>query len=122
MTRHELLQLLAASKLFKHWHWFRHHFERTLRGAPHPLADAVIEACLACESKSKGFARTVVERLAAVGGREKHLPDWEQLLQQLAELHVINRALTWQWPAGTTFAIEPHGEGSKKNPEIVVSQ
>jgi len=121
MTRHDLLGLVADSKLFKHWHWFYYHFDLSLKGQPHSLAEAIIEACLACESKSKGYAGVAIERLASVGGREKHLPDWEQLLQQLAELHVVHRILTWDWPAGTTFAVEPHGDASKKNPEIVAS-
>lgn len=121
MTRKDLLQIVAGSKIFQHWHWFHYHFLRSLKGLPHPLAESVIEACLACESKSPGFAKTVIERLAAVGGRDRHRPDWEQLLQQLAELHVVNRILRWQWPDGTKFDIEPHAEGSKKNPEVVVS-
>lgn len=121
MTRHDLLQLVARSRVFQHWHWFRYHFSHSLNGCPHPLAEAFIEACIACENKSKGFAKASVERLASVGGRDRHLPDWEQLLQQLAELHVIHRILTWTWPAGTTFEIEPHGEGSTKNPEVVVT-
>ena len=121
MTRQILLQIIAESKLFKHWHWFQHHFRLTLRGFPHPLAESVITACLACETKSKGFAKTTIDRLAAIGGRERHLPDWEQLLQQLAELHVVSRVLTWNWPVETTFAVEPNGEDSKKNPEVVIS-
>jgi hypothetical protein len=121
MTRHDLFQIIAGSRLFQQWHWFRYHFSHSLNGFPHPLAESIIDACLVGESKSKGFAKATIERLASVGGREKHLPDWEQLLQQLAELHVVHRVLTWNWPAGTTFEIEPHGEGSKKNPEVVVS-
>lgn len=121
MTREDLLQIIAESRLFKHWHWFRCHFGRTLNGLPHPLAESIIDTCLACEFKSKGFAKTAIDRLAAVGGREHHLPDWEQLLQQLAELHIFNRILMWNWPAVTTFAVEPHAEDSKKNPEIVVT-
>lgn len=92
-----------------------------MRGQEHPLPESVILACLASEPKVKGISRTVIERLAAVGGREKHIPDWEQLLQQLAELHVVHRVLTWSWPEGTTFALEPSGSGSKKNPEIVAT-
>jgi hypothetical protein len=121
MIRHDLLQIIADSRLFKHWHWFRYHFGRSLSGLPHPLAESIISACLECESKSQGFASNIIERLAAVGGRNRHLPDWEQLLQQLAELHVVHRVLTWNWASGAAFAIEPHGEGSKKNPEVVVT-
>lgn len=121
MTRQDLLRMIEESALFKQWHWFRYHFGRTLSGLPHPLAESVISACIACESKAKGVSRTVIERLAAVGGRERHQPDWEQLLQQLAELHIVHRVLTWNWPAGTTFALEPNANGSKKNPEIVAS-
>jgi hypothetical protein len=121
MNRHDLLQTIAASRLFQHWHWFSYHFSLSLNGSPHPLAESIINACLVGESKSKGFAKATIERLAAVGGREKHMPDWEQLLQQLAELHVVHQVLTWNWPTGTAFEIEPHGEGSKKNPEVMVS-
>jgi hypothetical protein len=62
----------------------------------------------------------VVDRLAAVAGREKHLPDWEQLLQLLAELHVVTQVLCWRWPEGTSFEAEPTATNSQKNPELLV--
>lgn len=121
MTREDLNKLIENSKIFQHWHWFKFHFERSLKGGGHPLAESVAEACIACESKVPGFAKKVIERLAAVGGRDRHLPDWEQLLQQLAELHIVFRVLSWNWPGGTRFDVEPSTEESKKNPELVVS-
>jgi hypothetical protein len=122
MTRADLLQIIESSRLFQHWHWFQYHFRCSLNGFSHPLAESFIEACLACEPNSSGFTNATVKRLAAVGGRDRHLADWEQLLQQLAELHVVHRILTWDWPTDTKFEIEPHAEGSKKNPEVMLSQ
>jgi hypothetical protein len=33
------------------------------------------------------------DELAAISGREKHKPHWEQLLQRMAEIHVIRQAV-----------------------------
>ncbi|MES2898672.1 MAG: hypothetical protein V4723_03035 [Pseudomonadota bacterium] len=68
-----------------------------------------------------GYARQFIERLAGVSGRANHMPDWEQLLQQLAELHVISRVSSFYSCGECTFKLEPTALGSNKNPEIVVS-
>lgn len=121
MNKKELLDIIACSKIFRSWHWFRYHFETKLNGRLHPLAESVIEACLICEKKMPGYAVQFIERLAGVAGREKHLPDWEQLLQQLAELHVISRVAGWYGEGEATFEFEPTTQQSNKNPEIVFS-
>lgn len=87
---------------------------------PHPLADAIIQACLDCEARIPGYAEQVIERIAQVGGREKHQPDWEQLLQYLAELHVLRQVLAWPWLEGTRFEAEPRTTKNGKNPELIV--
>ncbi len=120
MQRDELIKYIEASKIFDHWHWFRYHFAIAIRGASHPLADSVIQACLDCDEHIDGYSRQVVDRLAAIGGREKELSDWEQLIQILAELLVVRHILKWDWPEEATFESEPTAVGSQKNPELII--
>lgn len=121
MDEKELLRVIASSKIFKSWHWFSYHFGTQFNGRLHPLAESVVSACLICEAKMPGYALQFIERLAGVSGREKHMPDWEQLLQQLAELHVISRVASWYSEGQATFDLEPTSQESKKNPEILFS-
>lgn len=121
MTREELLQIVFESNIFKEWHWFRYHFEHQLRGYNHPLSEAIIDACIDCERHIPGYAKHVIERIASVGGREKFMPHWEQLLQLLAELHVVRHVLVCDWPEDTTFESEPTSGNDKKNPEIALT-
>lgn len=121
MDEKQLLDVIASSKIFTSWHWFSYHFGNRSNGRLHPLAESVIEACLLCDRKMPGYAIQFIERLAAVSGREKHMPDWEQLLQQLAELHIISRVVGWYGEGEATFKLEPTTQGSNKNPEIVFS-
>jgi hypothetical protein len=116
----ELAALIRDSAIFGRWHWFRYHFDHELNGPGHPLARGIVECALECEVRMPGYARALVERLAAVSGREKHLPDWEQLLTILAELYVVAQIVRWNWPEGAKFTREPTAPGSDRNPEISV--
>ena len=121
VERGDLIELLAETKMFREWHWFRYHFSHSIRGQPNALADSVLDACLMCEKEMPGFAEEFVARIGSVGGREKHLPDWEQLLQQLSELHIVAQTIRWPWPSGTSFEHEPTGRSSPKRPELCVT-
>ena len=118
MERTDIIMLLADSDIFRKWHWLSYHFSNLMAGRIHPLSDSVIDACLQCERRMPGFAEDFINRIAHIGGREKHIPDWEQILQQLSELHIITQASRWDWPDGTIFEHEPTTAGSQKNPEI----
>lgn len=120
MTREDLVAIVAESQIFRHWHWFDWHFQHVLKGVPNLLADSIINACLVSENRIPGYAERTISMLAAIGGREKHLPDWEQLLQVLAELLVVSHVLGLEWDAATTFESEPSVERQGKNPEILV--
>ncbi len=120
MTRDDLVAIVAGSRIFRHWHWFDWHFQHVLKGVPNLLADSIINACLVCESRIPGYAERTISMLASIGGREKHLPDWEQLLQVLAELLVVSHVLGLCWEDGTTFDSEPSIEKQGKNPEILI--
>lgn len=121
MERDELAQLFRDSAIFSDWHWFRYHFSHELYGYGHPLAAGIISCALECESRMAGYAEALVERIASISGREMHLPDWEQLLAVLAELHVVAQIARWSWPEDALFVQEPTAPGSDKNPELAVT-
>src|SRR5205814_274978 len=95
VSRDALILHLLASKIFKQWHWFHYHFAFYLKGQRHPFAEAIIDACLACERAIPGFAAKMIDELASIGGAEKYLPHYDQLLQRLAELLVIRQLVTF---------------------------
>jgi hypothetical protein len=122
VSREDLYARVLGSQVFTQWHWFRWHFEHYLREKrEHPLTRSIVDACLRCEDKLPGFAVEFIDRMATISGREKHPSDWEQLLQSLAELLVIDQALGHPWPSAPTFAWEPVSGTSKKNPELEVA-
>jgi len=120
MTEDDLYRHIYDSAIFKRWHWFRYHFELRLRGWVHPFADSIVRACLDCERRIPGFARAMMDALAAIGGGEKDRRQYEQLMQRLAELLVIRQAVTYPWDFRATFRWEPTAPGSKKNPELII--
>jgi hypothetical protein len=120
MTRDELLaDLLEATS--RGWHWWAFHFQSTARGQQVPFASALIDALLEIDAAMPGYAARTATAIGSLTGREKHLPDYEQLLQRLAEVHVALQTVRASWPEGSTFVDEPVAPGSARNPEVVVS-
>jgi hypothetical protein len=116
MTKEDLYSYVINSRMFQQWHWLSWHFQN--RG--HPLAESILEACLECEAAIPGFAYNFIDNIASISGHEKYLPHWEQLLQRIAELHVIKQLVSYKWGSGTSFELEPSSTESKKNPEIMI--
>jgi hypothetical protein len=100
------------------WHWFAYHFSRL---PLHPMAKSIIDACADCEAKLPGLGSQFLTDLASISGREKHLPDFEQLIQKLGELLVLRQLLMISWPDGTTFQHEPAVAAKGKRPELRVT-
>jgi|SRR5271165_3558517 len=121
LSRPQICLLILKSQLFRHWHWFQYHF-RTLNcpGMEHPLAQSIIDALVVCDKFMPGYAKQFIDSFAAIGGKDKFEAHYEQLLQRLAELHVVKQVVSFSWPSGTLFRSEPTAEGSRKNPEITV--
>jgi hypothetical protein len=121
VTRADVCMLFAKSAILQQWHWFTYHFGTlNVPGWEHPLAASIIDALVHCDRAMPGYAETFVTRFASTGGKEKHLPHYEQLLQQLAELHVVRQVVSFDWPGSVEFAAEPMAQASRKNPEITV--
>ena len=119
MTRQELTEYFIESILGNGWHWFGYHFYQYAYGKEHPLAYSIIDACLDCENKMSGFSKSFADRMASYRGKEKYIPHYEQLIQMLAELHVISH-LCRKCNNGETFTHEPIIQGFPKNPELLI--
>jgi hypothetical protein len=113
----ELLSEVAIGIRRQPWHWYAYHFTML---PPHPFARSFIEACVDCEAKLPGLGRQLLCDLAAIGGIERHLPHYDQLLQKLSEILVLRELLFLPWPDGTTFEHEPAVTPQGKRPELRV--
>ena len=101
----------------KAWHWFSYHFSMQ---PPHALSRSIVVACADCETQLPGLGFQFIKDIAAICGKEKHEPHYDQLLQKLAELLVLRKLLTLDWPVGTTFQHEPAALVDGKRPELRV--
>ena len=86
------------------WDWFVYHFSQR---PPHPLAKSIVDACADCEVKLPGLGSQFLRDLASISAREKHLPDYEQLMQKLGEVLVLRQLLTMEWHEGTPLFSDP---------------
>lgn len=120
--RRELYERLWAGPMFSRWHWLQYNFARPPEGEPERhFARVTLNALIQCEQAMTGYAEDMLERLAACGGREKNVDDYEAILAWLAELTVVRHFVCWDWPWPVTIQHEPTAPGSKLNPEIVVN-
>lgn len=121
MDKNELISYIAESKIFTEWHWFQWHFACILRGYRQPFAESLINVSIHCDRVIPGFARQMIDNIASICGKEKFVPHYEQLIQRLAELHILHQLLTYNWSKPTTFKYEPTAGISKKNPEVTIN-
>ena len=122
MTRDELANHLDTLFASDTWHWFTWHFRAGGRAGVHPFAADVIDALMAIDAKSPGFARRIAGDLSSLRGMKKHEPHYEQLLQRLAELHIILQLVTHEWSFSASFDLEPTvGDGQLRNPEMRIT-
>lgn len=99
------------------WHWFGYHFAT----GPRPFAISIMEACASIDRAATGMGTGLLRELLAIGGREGHRPHYEQLMQKLGEILVIERIVTAGWPEGTTFEHEPAAIPGGPRPELLVT-
>jgi len=118
----ELRRLIIESKIFKGFHWLKpHHFEPLLRKERGSnAAEAIIESIALVEKESPGFAVEFIEKLAALGGREKDREQYEQILQLLSELLVAKKLIQSFWCGPAKFTTSARIPGTAKDIEMLV--
>jgi hypothetical protein len=116
MDKESLLHyIFEKSTLFDDWHWFHYHFRNG-----RPFAVHIVDACLECEEEMEGFAKSFLNKLFSISGRERYKPHYDQLMQTLAELLVIKQLVNFDWKEKSIFKYEPTPKSSAKNPEICI--
>ena len=120
-SRNDLYSFLYAGPMFQGWHWYRWNFEQLLQtGRETEFARHILDSLLRCNAAMPGIATEMLDRMARIGGRDRDMNDYQQLLQWLSELLIIDHLVSWDWNEDVTFVHEPKAPGSKKNPEILV--
>ena len=100
-------------------HFFNYHFNPyNLRTKKNPFGNSVTVSCYYVEKRIDGYAKKFIKKIASF--KEATTEHYDQLLQFIAELIVISHlaeSLGDEW----VFEEEPTANGSKKNPEISIS-
>jgi len=112
-----LYQRVRSAMSSTGWHWFAYHFQTW---PPHPFAQSLLESCARLDLRMPGLGEQFLLDVARIGGKEKHYPDYDQLMQKLSEILVLLRIVELNWPEGTTFTHEPEGSPGGKRPELLV--
>ena len=118
MSRDELIEYALQSDIMKKWHYFQFHFSFYHKEIEHELCKSIINSCISCELKIEGIAKNFIDRIASINGRVKQQSDYEQLLQILAELLIVEKTLSFEWENVREYKHEPTTGESKKNPEV----
>jgi hypothetical protein len=114
--RKKLLAYTAEALLSKRWHWYQFHFSRL---PVHPFASSLIDTLATCEEALPGFAEKFITALAGIADKERDEHHYDQLVQRLSELLILQQCLR-EWP-GAIVEVEPSAPASVKRPDIVVT-
>lgn len=99
------------------WHWFGYHFHC----GPTAFAMSIMESCASINRRAANIGSDLLGELVGIGGREKDEAQYEQLLQKLAEILVIERVVNCPWPEATAFDHEPAANPGGPRPELLVT-
>lgn len=121
IARHaaELMDRIQTGPIRTGWHWLSYNFTPVTPG----FVSVGGPTCLALangDAAMPGFAAEQLARLEGMGGREKDLGQYWQIVSWYAELLVTAHLAEHRWPTPATFQMEPTAGDSKMNPELVV--
>jgi hypothetical protein len=108
----------GAPRFHDRWHWFQYHFSRV---PPTPFGQSVIDACIGLERLRTGCGLQFILDVARIGGRDREWRDYDQILQKLAEVLVINSVLDMNWPTIPGIQVEENAPGSRKGVDCVAT-
>ena len=117
MNRDKVLQIISDKVLTTDWHFLHYHFSPYKDGYEHFLCASMVDACTRIEAVIEGYTEEFASRLASFSDREMYVPHFEQIVQLLAELFVIQHLALLELP-DAIFAHEPSSTTSDKNPEV----
>ncbi len=117
MDREEVVRVISEKLLSTDWHFLHYHFAPYKDGYEHFLCASIVDAYTRVEGVIPGYTEEFSSRLASLANREMYSPHFEQIIQLLAELYVIQHLACIGLP-NATFTHEPSSTSSDKNPEV----
>tara|TARA_R110002051_G_C8759597_1_gene501467 strand:+ start:102 stop:1076 length:975 start_codon:yes stop_codon:yes gene_type:complete len=121
MTKGEVIAKIFDSDIFKKWHFFNYHFNFYSNGLEHPLAKSIIDAIVRVEEKMPTAGLDYLKKIEKINSKEDFTPHYDQLMQVLAELTIVNHTINYKWNNLQKFEYEPKSSTSNKNPELLVT-
>lgn len=115
----ELMDRIQSGPIRAGWHWLGDNFTPGSDGFI-SVGGATVLALAQVDAVMPGFADEQLSRLEAMGGPEKNMKHYAQIVSWYAELLVILKLAEQSWTAPTTFLMEPTAGDSKYNPEVVI--
>jgi hypothetical protein len=102
-------------RFLERWHWFNYHAQQRT-----PFMVSVALACTRLARISADAPRRMLRELAAIGGRDRNRDDYNQLIQKLSEILVMQEICGIAWPDQTSVEIESSAPGSPRQVDCVV--
>lgn len=81
----------------KKWHFFSHHFNFYNNDLAHPFAESVVKLVLEMEEKTPTVGDDYLKKTSSICGKEKDKKHFNQLVQTIAEMMVVNQAVRFDW-------------------------
>jgi hypothetical protein len=98
------------------WHWFQYHARRRS-----PFIVSIALACCGLARISSDAPQRMFRELGAIGGRDRSRPDYDQLIQKLCEILVLQQVCAMPWSREARLEIEGAAPGSPRRVDCVVT-
>lgn len=120
MNKKEAIDIIRKSDIYNKWHFFKYHFDFYDKGLEHILAKSIVDMTVELEKAIPKVGVDYINKIAAINGKPNETKHYDQLLQVLAELMIVHKAVAFPWGAEIKFAYEPKSGASNKNPELTI--
>jgi hypothetical protein len=108
----------VVPRFFEQWHWFQYHFSKL---PPTKFGQDLIDTCIRLDHVSPDLGLSLLTQITRIGGGDRDWNDYDQILQKMAEMLVIDALRAINWPATTKIAIEGKASGSNKRVDCIIS-
>jgi len=98
------------------WHWFGYHAQNRT-----PFMVSLARACSNLTRISPDAPERMLRELAGIGGRDRNRDDYNQLIQKMSEILVLQQVCLMPWSDDTRLEIEGSAPGSPRQVDCVAT-
>jgi len=98
------------------WHWFGYHAQNRT-----PFMVSLARACSNLTRISPDAPERMLRELAGIGGRDRNRDDYNQLIQKISEILVLQQVCLMPWSDDTRLEIEGSAPGSPRQVDCVAT-